>query len=405
MGFVTSAPGKVIIFGEHSVVYRKPAVAASASSLRTYLLVEEEDEVLSQLNGFVVLDCPDIAFKYKWSLEALAAIPALHTGTVLSETQLTAIQSLLQNIDNPLHRSAAVCFLYLYTNIVPVALRKSVSFILMSTLPVGAGLGSSASISVSLANAMLLLKNSNVIPDKDTINHWAYVGEMCIHGDPSGIDNTIATFGGAIEFTKDSLTPPKRLVPKKPIKMVLTYTKIPRSTKTLVSNVRELYNNDPTIIKPILDGMGMIAQKGTVALENDELSTVLELVRINHGLLVALGVSHPGLEKIKMASDTLKIGQTKLTGAGGGGCALTILNDSTTREKVQHFMSQMESQHGYKTFETTLGGSGCCHLQLSQLTQEQEKIVTQLFHQNKTSTEQIDNILLPTGQGNLPWTY
>ena len=76
--------------------------------------------------------------------------------------------------------------------------------------------------------------------------------------------------------------------------------------------------------------MGHIATRGALVLsqidkDDDKYDELLELVRINHGLLVSLGVSHPGLELVKSLSDSLGVGSTKLTGAGGGGCSLTLL--------------------------------------------------------------------------------
>lgn len=80
-----------------------------------------------------------------------------------------------------------------------------------------------------------------------------------------------------------------------------------------------------------------------------------------HGLLVSLGVSHPNLEKIKLFCDELKMGETKLTGAGGGGCAITLLNDEMDKaeyeQKYRTLLDKFEG-HGFETFQTTLGGKG-----------------------------------------------
>ncbi|SMN22102.1 similar to Saccharomyces cerevisiae YMR208W ERG12 Mevalonate kinase, acts in the biosynthesis of isoprenoids and sterols, including ergosterol, from mevalonate [Maudiozyma saulgeensis] len=408
--FITSAPGKVIIFGEHSAVYNKPAVAAAASSLRSYLLVKpmesiDDDEPVLQLN------CPNLQFTFNWSMNQLLSIIDSHdlqkdTDTVqLSNSLLNIIDTqLLSEINNPLQRSAAQCFLYLYLSIVPRDKRTPLQFSLISTLPVGAGLGSSASISVALAQAFLKL-NSVTLQDKSLINQWAFIGETCMHGTPSGIDNTIATFGGALQFTKGDPMGPKELHPIKPIVAVLTYTKIPRSTKVLVEGVRELYNTMPTIIEPLLDSMATVALKGSTALENGQLEEVLQLVRINHGQLVSLGVSHPGLEVIRNLTTDLKIGETKLTGAGGGGCALTFLNNSATTIDVEQFRNTLQEKFNYQTFETALGGFGCSLLELDQLTPTRKQQIIELFDVPgpKISMEQVDNILLPGGPADLPW--
>lgn len=105
--------------------------------------------------------------------------------------------------------AAAFTFLYLYISLAkPV--RGDVTFTLRSAIPIGAGLGSSASLSVCLAAALLTLGNQIPRPPhietKDVlkvINEWAYLGEKCIHGSPSGVDNTVATFGGGVVFRKE----------------------------------------------------------------------------------------------------------------------------------------------------------------------------------------------------------
>jgi mevalonate kinase len=99
-----------------------------------------------------------------------------------------------------------------------------VTFLLRSAIPIGSGLGSSASISVCLATALLVMGEHIPRPHHErsqkqrtaeetqdnvdgevlkTINGWAYLGEKCIHGNPSGVDNTVATFGGGVVFRKE----------------------------------------------------------------------------------------------------------------------------------------------------------------------------------------------------------
>lgn len=399
--FVTSAPGKVIIFGEHSAVYNKPAIAAAASSLRSYLLIETGNITPNTLQ----LSFPNLKFEHQWSIDALSKIADCHSleSNTLCQSLLQTIDStLLSDIANPLHRSAAQCFLYLYLSITPQNMRSSLKCTLISTLPVGAGLGSSASVSVVLSQAFLKLTNCEL--SKKLINQWAFVGETVMHGTPSGIDNTIATYGGALQFIKDDPENTKELCPEKPIVAILTYTKIPRSTKVLVSNVRDLYESMPDVVEPILDSMAQIALSGGKALQEANLQQVLQLVRINHGLLVSLGVSHPGLEIIRNLTTELQVGETKLTGAGGGGCALTFLNNEASEQDVAQFRDTLHEKYNYQTFETTLGGIGCSLLDIEQINnKEQVSSILNLFNSKNASMEQIDNNLLPGGPADLPW--
>ncbi|CCF56614.1 hypothetical protein KAFR_0B03180 [Kazachstania africana CBS 2517] len=396
--FITSAPGKVILFGEHSAVYNKPAIAASVSSLRTYLLISELNEP-----NTIELDFPDIEFSHKWNTNELLNLKPLHSHSndeQLSELQKDQLEPFLSEISNKLHGHAAFCFLYLFVNICQDLHHTALKFTLRSTLPIGAGLGSSASISVALAMAMLELQD--VIPrDKDQINKWSYIGEKCIHGNPSGIDNSVATHGGAIFFKKGEEF--KQLRSKNKIDLILTDTRIPRSTKALVANVKALYDKEPKLIESILESMETVSLRGADALINGDNETLHTLVRINHGLLTSLGVSHPGLEKIKILSDELGIGETKLTGAGGGGCAFTILKAGYNTEQVRLFKQTLEKELNYKTFETDLGGIGCSLLKSNSLDKGMLEKILSVFQNKKTTSQEIDEILLPNSETKLPW--
>ncbi|CCD27307.1 mevalonate kinase NDAI_0K01160 [Naumovozyma dairenensis CBS 421] len=425
--FLVSAPGKIILFGEHSVVYEKPAIAASTASLRTYLLVSEANEQDS-----VELDFPDIKFNQKWSVSKLkqnyesfkdellqntlakpsslsyAPSQDSHLSPILTEKLIPPLLSNLQ--PNSIHYNAALCFLYLYFSINPPSQSTipNLKFTIKSTLPIGAGLGSSASISVTLSAALLHLQDptNHLMKMKDIINKWSYIGEKCIHGDPSGIDNLISTYGKAIYFQRNHPENQKILTTFPLLPMILTYTGIPRSTKTLVSGVRSLYRGKNTLCQTLLDAMGIVSEDALELFDHfqytqSEFEELFQLVRINHGLLVSLGVSHPGLERIRCVSDELGIGETKLTGAGGGGCAFTILQKNLEREQVVEFKDKLENGLGYKTFETGLGGAGCCYLPRMAMTNDDLVNVLKVFS-NSVSKTQLDSTLLPE-KSNLSW--
>ncbi|CCE63906.1 hypothetical protein TPHA_0G00700 [Tetrapisispora phaffii CBS 4417] len=420
MSFITSAPGKVIIFGEHSAVYNEPAVAASVSSLRAYTLVERLPGKSS-----IALNFPDIDFSHEWSHQEidkllnsehgkkLISVAQGDTKNLNQELVDLLDADLLSNLKDSFHYHAAFCFLYLYICLCPSV--TGVAFSVKSTLPIGAGLGSSASISVCLALAMLKLGGSITSADcltendKKLVNSWSFIGETCIHGTPSGIDNAVATYGNAVLFKReeDGSTDFKFLeFPQIP--MILSYTKIPRTTKVLVNNVRELFNTFPDIVKPILGAMGNLALIGTALLEHlsengeENYSKLLQLIRVNHGLLVSLGVSHPGLETIKSLSDTLGIGETKLTGAGGGGCSLTILKHGIQRKEIDDFKSTLETQYCYGTYETDLGGMGCSFVNVSDIAPNDADLIRNVFTNTESSREEIDNALLPS-TSNITW--
>lgn len=428
--FATSAPGKVIIFGEHSAVYNKPAIAA-ALSLRTYLLVTK-DELPDAKDAKIILKFKDIEFESSWTIDELpwhlkSSLGFENKPVITEELIPELVDGLsipLSKITSSLHYSSAFAFLYLFVNLCSketIKKGENITLTVRSTLPIGAGLGSSASISVCLASALsylgghiskpeIKLNDLTTVESEECkfIDSWSFMGEKCIHGNPSGIDNAVSTHGGAVMFQRTESSFPSvrtsmRNFPS--LNLLLTNTKVPRRTATLVGNVSTLVTDYPKISSFLLDAMESIVREAynlmlRPFLDKESHKQLLDLIRINHGLLVSLGVSHPSLEKIKMISDELKIGETKLTGAGGGGCAITLLNDNLYENigndnefqaKIDKSIKLFEKE-GFETFKTTLGGKGAGILCEFDDKDEKEEINKLLTIENFINFESRDNI-------------
>ncbi|KAF2645749.1 mevalonate kinase [Massarina eburnea CBS 473.64] len=355
--FMVSAPGKVIVYGEHAVVHGKPAIAA-AISLRSYLHVS----FLSKSHRTVTMRFPDIELEHTWDIDKLPwdafAAPGrkkmyYDSVTSLDPDLLQALEPHIQEVSpgipesiRKIHHSSSCCFLYLFLSLASRKTPPSV-YTLRSTIPLRAGLGSSASISVCISVALLLQIRALSGPHQDQppqecqlqierINHWAFVGEMCIHGDPSGIDNTVASGGKAVLYTRGKNGEPAHIVPLHSfpeLPLLLVNTRQARSTAVEVAKVAALKQNYPALTENILDAIGLVTDSAYKLITSpgfdpespQALKHLGDLVTVNHGLLVSLGVSHPKLERIRELIDHTGLGWTKLTGAGGGGCAITIL--------------------------------------------------------------------------------
>ncbi|KAH7019195.1 mevalonate kinase [Ilyonectria destructans] len=387
--FMVSAPGKVIVYGEHAAVYGKPAIAA-AISLRSYLLVT----TLSKSHNTITLNFRDVGLNHTWDIDTLPWDIFHHPSkkrfyyslvTSLDPELLDAIRPHAEAVSKDLpekqrkvHVNSATAFLYLFLSL---GSPESPGFIytLRSTIPIGAGLGSSSSVCVCLSAALLLQMRTLVGPHPDQppdeaevqiqrINRWAFVGELCIHGDPSGVDNTVSAGGKAVVFQRNGSEPPSvtplTKFPKLPL--LLVDTRQPRSTAAQVEKVRSLMMNHPKVTGLILDGIGQITTSAldlilSADFDGNGMPEALEqlgtLIRINHGFLISLGVSHPSLERICELVDHADIGWTKLTGAGGGGCAITLfrpdVKDETLKELQQKFTAE-----GFRTYETLLSADG-----------------------------------------------
>lgn len=201
----------------------------------------------------------------------------------------------------------------------------------------------------------------------DLIDAWAFVAEKVLHGNPSGIDNAVAVRGGAVAFTRAVNGREGSLDPMNgfgSIRLLLTDTKVPRDTKSLVAGVSAKKVAEPDVVEPVLERIQGISDEARSLLTGSgarqELIARLEdLMRENHGHLRTLGVSHPSLEAVvKTTAQPFGLA-TKLTGAGGGGCAVTLIPDAFDDASLDALVAELRTL-GAQPHLTTLGGPGLC---------------------------------------------
>lgn len=183
-----------------------------------------------------------------------------------------------------------------------------------------------------------------------------------MHGNPSGVDNTVCTFGQLVKFARGSK--PSVLSLKVPLNVLLINTAVNRSTATLVQSVANLKQAHPEVIEHILNAMGSVVDDVVDVVTNDQppdsieyFSKLERLVSINNNLLRALFVSHPVLEKIFGLCERNGF-SSKLTGAGGGGYAFVLLPPNyNTLPKYKDLCNAL-NEHKFEWNETIIGGSG-----------------------------------------------
>lgn len=274
-----SAPGKVILYGEHSVVYGKLAIASSLG-LRTTVTLQENRSgilaiVLKDLNFSKEYDLKDFSNitiplspdnKYSWK----------HPNNIAFESLIETIADSfrLQDAYKKDESLTLTALFYLYCGIVKNVPVDGLLLEVSTDLTLGSGTGSSASVMVALAGAFVkyrLAKTENAEADKqfvigelNIISDWAFHAEKIIHGNPSGIDNTICCFGSMVSFRKG--VEPQPIKTTHEIRCILVDTKVPKDTKVQVRKVADLKQRFPKVVDAVLNGMDELTSEAAECL-------------------------------------------------------------------------------------------------------------------------------------------
>ncbi|NVM16804.1 MAG: mevalonate kinase [Candidatus Lokiarchaeota archaeon] len=214
------------------------------------------------------------------------------------------------------------------------------------------GVGASAAQCTSLARALNDTFNLNL--DAEKINEAAYEGERAYHGTPSGIDNTVSTYGGLIWFVKN-LSGGKNtmdlLKSLKKIPLVIGNTRLTASTTEVVADVKKLKESAPQKFEKIFKDYEIIAKEAKNALLSGNVEKIGILMNQNHKLLQQITVS--GELNDKIVETALKNGAlgAKMTGTGRGGLVIAITENENAQEKV----AKAIEKEGFDAWRTMIG--------------------------------------------------
>ena len=276
---IASAPGKIILFGEHAVVYGKPAIAIAITK-RTYVKSRKID------SGIQIFSKD----KTKSTIEYVKHAIELVIGTKRMKKQ-------------------------------------GINIIIDSELPIGGGLGSSAALSVATIKSVSSLFGIDL--GKEEIARLGWKVESKVQDVSSGIDPFISTYGGAIYYKNGRFNYQQI----NPLSIVIGFTGSSSSTKNMISNVSYLRKKYPKIIDHIFDIIGVISERAKIILDasnNLNVNELGDLMNLNNGLLKAFGVSSFSLSNLVDASLLAGAFGAKITGAGGEGCIFAL---SSGKEK------------------------------------------------------------------------
>jgi mevalonate kinase len=310
MGVVASAPAKVILFGEHFVVYGEPAIVLAIDK-RAYAKVENRTDkriFLRSTNLGLAVSIDNRSFRIDQGDPKEAKLRF--------EPVELAVEKVLEKYGE----------------------KVGVNVEITSTVPVAAGLGSSAAVVTAVATAMSALLDMGM--SKEEIFKIAYEAEKLVHGTPSGVDPAISTFGGTLLYQMD--TGFKPLEVRTDIPIVIGDTGVERSTRVQVEKVKEMKEKYPQIMQPIMSAAREIVLRALDAFKKSDLETLGGLMNLNQALLYGVGVSDESLEWLINAARKAGALGAKLTGAGGGGCMIAL----TTNDKLQQVSEAIQRAGG-----------------------------------------------------------
>ncbi len=284
-----SAPGKVILLGEHAVVYGRPAIAVPVAQVR-----------------------------------AEAALQATPPGSGLTVVALDLERSLhlaSASLDDPL--AAIACLTLARLDLEDLDGLLTIS----STIPIAGGMGSGAAVSTAIVRAIAAFVGADLTADE--VSALVFEVEKLYHGTPSGIDNTVVGYEQPVVFVRGR--PPELLAVGAPLHLLVADSGVAASTRQVVAGVRQRWEADPARYEWLFDQIGLCVVAARRAFEAGDAGALGALMDRNHALLVEMGVSSPALERLVQAARGAGALGAKLSGAGAGGNVVALAEPDTVQ--------------------------------------------------------------------------
>jgi len=330
----TSSPGKIILFGEHAVVYDKLGIACSIDKRCNVKLFPSDKKV-------VLLNSKNLnltrSLKEKELFDLYEEI-----GVFIKEKNFDKIKKIYKN-------NELIPSFFVLANIFKKYGFKGLEIEIDSQVPKNLGSSSSVFSAISLGTLKYLTKDFS----KKDVSDFAYYGDVIAHGGtPSGIDNNAVTYGGYVRYKKSEGVKTLTIDFEIPLLIVDSDEKV--KTSEMVSYVREQKGKNPQFVNSVLNSLDNISKKALEILISKNLNDLGILMTEYYKELKKLNISTSKLDKIvEIALKNNALG-VKPTGAWGGGCCLVLTKD----EKGMLDLKNSFEQNGFESFQAKIGVKG-----------------------------------------------
>lgn len=286
-----SAPGKIILFGEHAVVYGRPALAVPVLQVRAQATIEPRA-------GPVEIDAADIGRQY-------AVRDAPPEDPIATMIERTGARFGVEPHDFTIY--------------------------IRSTIPVARGLGSGAAVSVAVGRVLAKFLGRDL--PREELSTLAFEVEKLHHGTPSGIDNTVIAYEQPVYFVRGQ--PITAFAVARPFRIAIADTSVVSPTKIAVGDVRRAWETERVRYETLFDQIGAIARAARAAIERGDIDALGPLMNANQKLAREMGVSSPEIESLVEAALGAGARGAKLSGAGRGGNVIALVSEEGPEKLVR----------------------------------------------------------------------
>jgi mevalonate kinase len=291
-GVERSACAKVILCGEHAVVYGRPAIALPLPRLRAFAHLQPSPDPFK-------IVAPDVGVSFYLSQHS-------------PQTR------------DPLARVAWATLNWLGKQ------PPQATLMIQSDIPIGANLGSSAAVSVAMIRALAAWFGRDLLPAE--VSALAYEGEQLYHGSPSGIDNTVIAYEQPVWFVRGA--PPEVFDMSAGLPLVIADAGVATPTHIPVGAVRAGWESDRAGYEARFDAIAALVVAARQAIQDADLVQLGRLMDQNHAYLQQLGVSSPELDALCAAARAAGALGAKMSGGGRGGNMIALASDAVHAQRL-----------------------------------------------------------------------